>query len=210
MTTPSAQARLAATTSLLSLAIVVLMAVAAGAATPQYSHVSQFISELGARGAAWEWRVRLLGFLPAGVLLIAFCGLAYRALPRSTGLTFALSGLALYAAGYLVAAGFPCDPGCRPPQPSGSQVIHNLGGLVGYVLAPAFLLAFARAARRWQAAAHLVVAGYGASALSLIGLLTLSPDSPVVGLSQRLLEASVLGWTALCGVYIARSRSIRG
>lgn len=208
MQRPSSTARFAVTTSLLSLAVVVLLALVAGAATPQYSHVSQFISELGARGAPWEWSVRLLGFLPAGVLLLAFCAFAYRALPRSPGLTFALGSLALFAAGYLVAAAFPCDPGCRPAQPSLSQVIHNLGGMVGYVLAPAFLFAFARAARAWPGAGHLVIAGYVAAALSLIGVLTLSPASPAVGLSQRLLEASVLGWVALCGVYIARRRSI--
>ena len=115
-----------------------------------------------------------------------------------------LVGLALYAAGYLAAAAFPCDLGCRPAAPSVSQFIHNAVGSIGYLLAPAFLFTLAREARAWPGAAGLVVSGYAAAVLALVGLLTLSHTSPLLGLSQRLLEASVLGWSALCGRYIAR------
>jgi hypothetical membrane protein len=203
-TPPRWLAGAAAITSLVALGIVVLMTVLAGAATPGYSHLSQFISELGARGAPTEWVVRLAGFLPAGVLLLAFCGLAYRALPLSRSTSLALGGLAVYAAGYLVAAAFPCDLGCRPPHPSPSQRIHNLVGMLGYLLAPASLFVLARAARAWPAARALTLAGYGAAALALLGLFTLNPAAPTVGLSQRLLEAAVLGWAALCGRYLAQ------
>lgn len=182
----------------------VLTVVMAGALTPGYSHVSQYISELGARGAPQEWSVRLAGFLPAGILLLAFCWYAYAALPRSTGATLALVGLALYAAGYVIAAAYPCDPGCRPDKPTTSQLIHNAGGLLGYLLAPAFLLTFARAARTWPGASHLAIAGYAAAGLALVGLLTLSPTSSTAGLSQRLLELAVLGWVAYCGRYLSR------
>lgn len=206
--TPSAPspalARLAAFTALMSLVILVLMVVIAGAGTPGYSHVSQFVSEPGARGAPQEWGVRFAGFLPVGVLLLGFCVTAFVVLPRSIGATLGLLGLALYAAGYLVAAAFPCDPGCRPADPSPSQLIHNAGGFIGYLLAPAFLFALARTARTWPGAASLVVVGYVAAAGALVGLFTLAPDSPTVGLSQRLLEASVLGWAAWCGRYLAR------
>lgn len=202
-------ARLAAITSLSSLVVMALMVLIAGAITPGYSHVAQFISELGARGAAHQWSVRFLGFLPVGILLLSFCFFAYAALPRSRATTLGLIGLALYAAGYLVAAAFPCDPGCRPSVPSTSQLIHTAGGMIGYVLAPAFLFTLARAARSWPGAASLVIVGYGAAGLSLLGLLTLSPSLPTVGLSQRLLEASVLVWSALCGSYVAK-RSASG
>lgn len=196
--------RLSALASGASFGVMVVLVGIAGALTPGYSHVSQFISELGATGAPYEWSVRLAGFLPAGLLLLAFCFLARRALPRSHGVTLGLIGLALYAAGYLVASAFPCDLGCRPTEPSKSQLIHNAGGLIGYLLAPVFLFALAHAARRWPNAGHLVVSGYCASALALIGVLTLSPSSGIVGLSQRLLETAVLGWVVLCGLYLAR------
>lgn len=198
--------KLCAVTGQLSLAVMVLMVLLAGWFTPGYSHVSQFISELGAREAPCEWSVRLAGFLPMGVLSLSFCQSAFLSLPRSRAMVMGLAGLAIFAAGYLVAAAFPCDPGCRPSEPSTSQIIHNAGGIIGYVLAPAFLFCLARAARSWPGAGILAVAGYVASVLALFALLTLSPSSPTAGLSQRLLEASVLAWVALCGRYVDKNR----
>ena len=190
--------------------VIAVTAIVAGALTPDYSHLTQFISELGATGAPYEWWVRLAGFLPAGLLLLAFSILAYTALPRSGQVTLSLVGLALYAAGYLVAAAFPCDLGCRPIEPSTSQLIHNAVGMVGYLVEPAFLFMLAREARSWPGAGGLVVAGYVASAVALVGLLTLSPSSGVVGLSQRALEAAVLAWVAMLGVCVARRGAVAG
>ena len=185
-------------------AVVTVFVVWAAALTPDYSHVSQYISELGATGAPYELFVRLAGFLPAGLLLLAFSVLAFRAIQRSRSVSLSLFGLALYAAGYLVAAAFPCDAGCRPPEPSTSQLIHNAGGLVGYLVAPVFLFTLAHAARSWPGATRLTAAGYVASAVALVGLLTLSPSSGAVGLSQRALELAVLGWVAMLGIYVAK------
>lgn len=202
--TPStaAASRLAALAALAALLTMTLMVLVGGALTPGYSHVSQFISELGARGAALEVPFRGVAFAGAGVMLLVFCAAAWVALPRSRGTTLALLGVALYAAGYAVAAVFPCDAGCRPAQPSVSQLIHNAVGGLGYLVAPVFLFTLAREARDWPAAGRLVVAGYAAAGLALIGLLTLSPTSPVVGISQRLIEGAVLGWCALCGLWL--------
>jgi hypothetical protein len=175
-----------------------------GALTPGYDHVSRFISELGARGAPFEGAVRLGAFTPVGVLLLAFCAAAYTVLPRSRWSAAGFAGLAVFAAGYLVAAVFPCDPGCRPPEPSVSQVIHNTAGLAGYLVAPGFLAALSLAARRWTGSGWLGAAGSGMALTALAGLLTLSPELSTVGASQRLIEASVVGWACLCGVYLVR------
>jgi hypothetical protein len=199
-----AAAKLAARTSQGAFVVMALTVVLAGAATPGYDHAGQFISELGAREAPREWIVRLAGFLPAGALLLAFCVFAHRALPGSRGATLGLVGLAIFAAGYVVAAAFPLDPKGHSGPPSASAVIHEFGGVAGYLFAPGFLFLFARAARTWPAAGSLAAAGYVAAALALLGLFTLSPSSPLAGLSQRLLELAVLGWAALCGRYAAR------
>lgn len=184
--------------------VIVLLTVVGGALTPGYSQLSMYISELGARGAPLEWPVRIAGFLPAGLLMLAFCLHAWHTLPRSWRVTLCLLGLGLYTLGYLVAVVFPCDLGCRPAEPSLSQVIHNVAGLLGYLFAPLLLLGMAREARRWQGAGHLVLPGYAAALLAFVGLLTLTPDSPLAGLSQRAIEASVLLWFTLLGAYLAR------
>jgi hypothetical protein len=43
----------------------------------------------------------------------------------------------------------------------------------------------------------------------LVGLLTLTPESPWAGLSQRAIEAAVLLWFSLLGVYLARGPAER-
>lgn len=193
--------------ALVSALCILLITLLGAIATPGYSHLSQFISELGASQSRYEFLVRFVGFLPAGISLLVFSCLAYKSLPKSSLTTASLLALAIYALGYVAAAFFPCDPGCRPELPSVSQNIHNLAGGLGYLLAPGLLFALAHCSRSWPASASLPAMGFAASALSLLGLLSLSPSSPYVGLSQRAIEASVLGWALMCGWYIrAHSR----
>lgn len=188
--------------AVMSLLIMTLLVVLGGAATDGYSHAAQFISELGASGAQHEGWVRFAGFAPASVTLLLFCVLAFLELPCTVLWSFGLFGLAVYAGGYGVAAVFPCDLGCRPEQPSTAQLIHNIGGLVGYVLAPAFLFAMARAVKPLPDASRVATCGYIAAAISLLAVLTLTPDSQWVGLSQRALELSVLGWTVVLAYHL--------
>lgn len=89
-----------------------------------YNSLRDTISELGAYGSPDEKRVSYGLFLPAGVMLL-FISLA--ANPGT-----ALRGLSLsVAAGYLVAAFFPCDPR-SPTAGSWRQQIHHLGGFAEY------------------------------------------------------------------------------
>jgi hypothetical protein len=115
---------------------------AAGAARPGYGHCAQFISELGERGAPHAALVSLAGFLPIGMLTLAFCALAAGALsgPRARLGLLLLSGVGW---AYVVAAFFPCDPGCPSPG-SPTQQIHTAFGAVEY-LGGAFGLLLLRA-----------------------------------------------------------------
>ena len=185
---------------------VVLLTVVGGANFPNYSHASQFISELGATGAPNARIISLAGFLPAGVLITAFAFFAWRSLPRSGATTLGMAGLALFSLGYLVAAFFPCEADCRPTEPTLSQAIHNLFGLAGYLVAPWSLFALGWQARRWPRATHLSALGFVAGGLALLGLLFLSPDFRYVGVAQRILEGSVLAWIVACALYLALPR----
>jgi len=198
--------KLALTTGMLGPLAVVLLTVIGGAIFPNYSHASQFISELGADGAPNARLINLGGFLPAGIFIIAFAFFAWRSLPRSGATTFGMFGLALFALGYLVAVAFPCEPGCRPAEPTLSQAIHNLFGLAGYLFAPASLFTLGWQARRWTRATHLAALGFGGSGFALLGLLFLSPDFRYVGITQRVLEGSVLVWIMACALYLGYFR----
>lgn len=179
------------------------MVVIAGAAWDGYDHVSQYISELGATGAPHGWQVSWLGFLPVGLLITAFAFFAWRAAPRSVLATLGFIGIFLFAIGYTGSAFFPCDFGCRPEEPSFSQVMHELIGLAGYMLAPVTMLLLALAAYRWPGAVWLALLGFIAAPAAFVGLGgLLDPNSPTLGLSQRVLEASVIGWVVACGLYL--------
>lgn len=183
-----------------------LLTVIGGANFPNYNHASQFISELGANSAPHGRLISLAGFLPAGVLIIAFAFFAWRSLPRSGVTTFGMFGLVLFALGYLVAAFFPCEGDCRSTEPTLPQAIHNLFGLAGYLFAPLSLFALGWHARRWPRARHLCVLGFIGSGLALLGLLFLSPDFKYVGIAQRILEGSVLTWIIAGALYLAPRR----
>ncbi len=172
--------------------LLVLMTVAGAAAWPGYSHVSQYISELGATGAPHGRLVSLGGFLPVGVLLTTFAVLAALIPPRGVLKTLGCIGLFLFALGYLGAAVFPCDFGCRPETPSGSQMLHMAFGLVGYILAPLTLAVLAVASRKWPGAKGLFPLGLVCAVVA--GIAFFSMADPFAGLFQRVLEGSVLLW----------------
>ncbi len=182
--------------------LLLILTIAGGETFPNYSHASQFISELGAREAPHENLVRFAGFLPVGILSFIYIFGARRQLPRSKIANLGFVGIFLYALGYLAAAIFPCDPGCTPIEPSLSQGLHNLFGIVGYLVSPAFLFLFGLESRRWPNQRFLPLTAFTCAAVATLGLLTFNPESPWVGISQRLIEGAVWFWIVLSAMYL--------
>jgi hypothetical protein len=194
--------RIVSITAIAGALLVFLITVVGGANFPNYNHATQFISELGAFGAPNARIINLGGFLPAGLLISTFTFFAWRSLPRSKGTTLGMLGLALFALGYIAAAFFPCEPGCKPAELSLSQALHNLLGLAGYFTAPLSLFLLAKEAHKWPKGTSLSALGFTGSGLSLLGLLGMLSEFPYVGLAQRILEASILIWIVACAFYI--------
>lgn len=102
-------------------------------AYPGYSHLDQAMSQLGAAGApTGPWSAWVNNY-PLAVLFILFAaGVARRfagsRLAVFSALLILIHGLASVATGY-----FPCDEHCSPAQPSTSQQLHNLSGLVMFL-----------------------------------------------------------------------------
>lgn len=202
--------RVCAAGAVLTAFFVVVPTLVIGAQTPGYNHASQFISELGATGAPYAREMNLLGFLPAGLAALVFTFAAWKVFPRSRAWIVGLLGIVAYSMGYLVAVWFPCDLGCRPEQPSVSQIVHNVGGLLGYGLAPLTMTALWWATRRWRGGRALSRLAAGGAVVTLFGLSTLSPESAWVGVSQRAIELAVLSWIVLCGVQAVRGPDGQG
>ena len=76
---------------------------------PNYSHITNTISELGEAGATNAHEVAFGFFLPVGLLVWLALWLIRRGASDSYA-SFALVALSSLGAGYVMAAFFPCDP----------------------------------------------------------------------------------------------------
>lgn len=186
--------KLAALFGLLGGAWIVVGTLLGAATYPGYDHGAQFISELGAIDAPFGRAFSLFVFLPAGILLCAFALLAWVVSPKSLLSALGFFGVFLFYLGYVGAGFFQCDAGCRPENPSASQMMHNLFGLLGYFFAPLTLVFLGLAARKWPSARSLQNLGYTGAVVALIALALLLASIAFVGAVQRVLEAAMLVW----------------
>lgn len=197
----------AAVCGLMVAALTFLVPFIAAFGEPGYSHNAQFISELGAAGAANARLVAVFGFVPIGALVLAFVALMARIFPRSRRTSFGLVGLAAVGTAYLVSALFPCDAGC-PSAGSFSQSVHNLFGLFEYLGALSGLLLLASALRSspdWRSLVGPSIASAALIAVGFIAILTPALQS-MRGTSQRIAEAAIFGWVAYTSLRLLRVR----
>jgi hypothetical protein len=186
-------------------ALALIVPVAAGHVEPGYSHRAQFISELGAQGAANGALVSLAGFGSIGALVLAFLALAYRSFPAGRRTAAATLGVAMVSVGYLISAVFRCDAGC-PSTGSVSQVLHNAFGLLEYVGAIAgfaLLGASFRESTEWRALAPVCTVAAVVVGVAFVALLT-PALTPVRGVSQRVAETAIFGWIAIVSASLWR------
>lgn len=176
-----------------------------GALVPGTSHARQFISELGASGAAHAWILNVFGLMATGVLLVAFSLAVRRAL--GPGLGVAAGAACLGAMGFaLVSAGaYSCDPGCPETGWSSEAAIHAWSGLVASLcagLAPlAVGLGLSRSPLRGYARFSI---GSGIVILGLIAVMVAAgTESPWRGAWQRGFLVVFFVWTIVTGAGIA-------
>ncbi|MEQ8954737.1 MAG: DUF998 domain-containing protein [Gammaproteobacteria bacterium] len=172
-------------TALLALAVPLLGALF----LPDYSHLADTISELGAFGTPTRNWVNYAGFLPIGLLVLVFVVLASPLLGNNRRAKVGLYMLLGIAVGYLGAVLAPCDTGC-PAVGTTRQAIHNSLGLIEYLGGGIGLILFSRAyfRERKQRFGHVFLVSAGI--LTLLALLLmmapLNPDH--LGLNQRIAE----------------------
>ena len=83
--------------------------------------------------------MRLLGYIPSGILFTLFCFLGVRCFPPATAVKIGFFGVGIfYGIGTIVVSISPFESGCNPAyiNPSISQVIHNVSALVIYAFVP--------------------------------------------------------------------------
>lgn len=183
------------------------MQLIAESARPDYDNASQLISELGERGTPDGALVSWAGFVPVGLLAIAFGLAACWALRADRRLAWgaALVGLGAGIA-YVVSAFARCEPGC-PSSGDLAQTIHNtLGGALEYLGAAAGMLVFGLRARRlpaWHIEAWISLLAVPV-VLVLAGIIQQDSVADSRGVIQRVLEVVIFGWMVVIGNRLAR------
>jgi hypothetical protein len=184
--------------ALLAAALVLATTLAGAALRPGYSHCAHYISELGELGAPHAAAVNFLGFLPAGMLVLAFCAIAA---VQTAGARRRFGWLCVSGIGwaYALAAFLPCDPGC-PSEGSLRQQLHSAGAITAYLGAPVGFLLL-RDAVRPRALSPLCAA---LVLLAFFGMLAPGLE-PQRGLLQRIAEVALFAWIVAAAFALRRA-----
>ncbi len=197
--------QLAFACAILSLVILAGAAISAGFAYPDYDHLRQYVSELGATGATTGPGVSY-AFMASGVLLAAFWLMCIPLFPRSPLAVIGFGLSALNGLGLMFGGVFPCDFQCSLANPSPAAVLHDVLGGIGYLCGLAGLGLVGLAARSWPGRHNLfnLAIVCGAPAAGAIWLI--HPGFEFFGGAQRVLEIALAAWTI--GVAMAVRRPI--
>jgi hypothetical membrane protein len=168
-----------------------------GSLRPGYSHLSQYISELGERGSSTELLMRYAGFLPTGAMHVLFAGALYWAfkggkIASVPALLLALNGLGRIAAGL-----FPCEVGCAGPRVLLSQKLHGLAAGVGFFALIGAAVTVGFILRRQEGSGRMSAYSLASGVLGLVFLLLmiLSDESRAgTGLYERLSSGVLSLW----------------
>jgi len=118
---------------------------------PGYSHVSQYISELGESGRPYEW-LYFAWSIAYAILMAGFAFALWGGLRGHSGAGRVLAALLVLAAANFVGAVFPCDPGCDAVSLSG--LLHVASGglcLIATIAAPFWTYAAMKGSDTWPA-----------------------------------------------------------
>ncbi|WP_282121287.1 DUF998 domain-containing protein [Ruegeria atlantica] len=148
------------------------------ALTPNYSHIDQFMSALGAVGAPLATWTNYAVFIPTEIWLLAFLARLNSCLPGSRTKRISILLLSAYAILLILAAFLPCDAGC---DSRGSD--ENMTSTLVHI-------------------AHMAIA-VTAYPLALIGLLILSLTAPPNSLLRRLAPpATIVGFCLFITIFL--------
>lgn len=178
-----------------------------------YDPVSQYISETMAVGTPYGKTLRFFGYIPSGILLTIFAFVGFKKFPKSNLTKIGFWGLGIfYGIATIVVGIFPCDIGCNKElvDPSISQIIHNLTGLLTYIFVPISIIIIGVGLGKSKKYSGLSKIGItcGVICIVFIGLLFSDPLTSYAGLYQRIIEGIFILWIIACSIFIKRSTQL--
>ncbi len=198
---------------LLGVLFFVITTIVGGALIEGYRPIAQLISESYAVDTEYGLYLRLLGYIPSGLLLALFCFFSAPYFKGSKILKWAFTGIGFfYGIATIIVAIFPCDSGCNKEliNPSVAQLIHNTTGALTYTLVPVAILLIGfglkeKSDSKFAAKSKLL----GILSISFVFTLMNNQESDLIGLYQRMVELTMLLWLVLCAVAINKKRALQ-
>ena len=175
-----------------------------------YNPISQYISETMAVDTPHGKLLRFFGYIPSGILLTIFSFTGHKKFPKSNVTKIGFCGLGIfYGIATIIVGLFPCDKGCNKEliDPSVSQVIHNLTGLLTYIFVPISIILIGvglRQSKKYDGLSKFAII-CGLICILFIGLLLSDPFTNYAGLFQRIIEGTFIIWIIACSIFIKRS-----
>ena len=176
-----------------------------------YNPISQYISETMAVDTPYGKVLRFFGYIPSGVLLTIFSFAGLKKFPASKLTKIGFWGLGIfYGIATIIIGLFPCDKGCNKElvDPSISQIIHNLTGLLTYLFVPVSIIIIGiglRQSKKYDELSKIAII-CGLICILFIGLLLSNPLTNYAGLFQRIIEGTFIIWIIVCSIFIKKSK----
>jgi hypothetical membrane protein len=177
---------------------------------PEYSHATQFISELGESGGSHASLMNFLGFIPSGLLLAAFGASLARLVPGTASSLAASILIAVYGLGIAGAGLYSCDAGCPSQGLSSEAAMHRTVSIISFAAGILGIALWARCFRSLAAWRSLWSYSAISSALALVFLLAVDTSEEsrlLTGVWQRLSIATLDLWCAVVGLRAFLSRT---
>lgn len=175
-----------------------LTTIIAGNLYPNYSHISQLISESYAVDAPYNFQLRFFGYIPSAIFTGVFVLFFNSKTPKSSLKTLGcILVLISYSFATLICALFNCDVGCNPNfiNPSISQVIHNLSGTITYLIMPFAMLLIGLEFKKFgETTFNKICFFLFLISLVFIVILFNNFNSSYKGLLQRIIEMTFILW----------------
>lgn len=174
-----------------------------GSLRPEYSHLTQYISELGERGGSTEFIMRYAAFVPTGFMHMAFAAFLYGEFKGSPLATFAAMLLAINGIARIAAGIFPCESGCALPRLLLSQKLHSLSAGAGFFALISASVLWGILFRRYQSLRCLSAYSIGSGCLGLVFLVLMLWSAELrtgTGLYERLSSGTLSLWMLVFAV----------
>ena len=100
---------------------------------PEYSHITQVMSELGETDGLHASLMNAAGFVPSGLLFMAFGGSLALLVPRTRISAVGALLVVLFGAGIAAAGVFSCDSGCPRQGISREATLHIIVSVIAFL-----------------------------------------------------------------------------